>query len=435
MVATVRELRSTSTTVDYYAADGYYAKDDPEHRRASFWHGETALAVGLRGHVKPEEFESVLSGHVPRADVRLGRKRDDEHVHRPGWDITLSAPKSVSLEALVRGDRRVIRAHDQAVYETLDWIEKELLETRGWDPATQERPRIAAHGMAVAGFRHLTSRDLDPQLHTHCILANMTRNGAGDWRSVEPTMLRRNEKLIGAYYRNELASRLVGLGIALAPRLIGRVPGFELAGYDRDHLDAFSGRRREILRFLDERNLPHTAAATQMAALYTRRRKTEAGLAELVPAWRERAVSLGLQCEPAALRPRRPIDPETGKKFPMPKAVIVKHPKNEIRRRQRAPALPGIPMPVKPTRSKGAIRHRPGLAPVRLLGTPERSLVDVVARAVAHMEERRTVIPRGEIRAIALGHAPGRYRLGGNRRDDRAALPGGRIGRNKIPRS
>ena len=126
MVATIRELRSTSTTVDYYAADGYYAKDDPEHRRASFWHGEMALAVGLRGHVKPAKFESVLSGHVPGADVRLGRKRDGEHVHRPGWDITLSAPKSVSLEALVRGDRRVIRAHDQAVYETLDWIEKEL---------------------------------------------------------------------------------------------------------------------------------------------------------------------------------------------------------------------------------------------------------------------------------------------------------------------
>ena len=94
--------------------------------------------------------------------------------------------------------------------------------------------------MAVAGFRHLTSRDLDPQLHTHCILANMTRNGAGDWRSVEPTMLRRNEKLIGAYYRNELASRLVGLGIALAPRLIGRVPGFELAGYDRNHFSTNS---------------------------------------------------------------------------------------------------------------------------------------------------------------------------------------------------
>ena len=412
MVATVTELRSTSAAVDYYEKDGYYAKNDPEHRRASFWHGEAASAVGLRGHVHPKRFESLLSGHVPGVDVRLGRKRDGEHVHRPGWDITLSAPKSVSLEALVRGDRRVIRAHDQAVYETLDWIEKELLETRGWDPETRKRPRVAGQGMAVAGFRHLTSRDLDPQLHTHCILANMTRIGSGGWRSVEPTLIRRNAKLIGAYYRNELASQLVGLGFAVAPRLIGRVPGFELAGYGQDFLDAFSGRRREILRFLEERNLPYTAAATQMAALHTRRRKTEAGLAELVPAWRERAVSLGLQCEPAALHPPRPTDPQTGRIVPMPRVVTVEHPANEIRRRNRAPALPGIPTLIKPSRSKAAIRHRPGHAPVRLLKTPERSLVDVVSRAIAHMEERRTVIPRGEIRAVALGHAPGRYRLG-----------------------
>ena len=309
MVATVTELRSTSAAVDYYEKDGYYAKNDPEHRRASFWHGEAASAAGLRGHVHPKRFESVLSGQVPGADVRLGRKRDGEHVHRPGWDITLSAPKSVSLEALVRGDRRVIRAHDQAVYETLDWVENELLETRGWDPETQKRPRIAAHGMAVAGFRHLTSRDLDPQLHTHCILANMTRIGSGAWRSLEPTLIRRNAKLIGAYYRNELASRLVGLGFAVAPRLIGRVPGFELAGYGQDFLDAFSGRRREILRFLEERNLPYTAATTQMAALHTRRRKTEAGLAELVPEWRERgrkpraAMRTGSASPAASCRP------------------------------------------------------------------------------------------------------------------------------------
>ncbi len=415
MVATVTELRSTSAAVDYYEKDGYYAKNDPEHRRASFWHGEAALASDLRGHVHPKRFESVLSGHVPGTDVRLGRKRDGEHVHRPGWDITLSAPKSVSLEALVRGDRRVIRAHDQAVYETLDWIEKELLETRGWDPETRKRPRIAGQGMAVAGFRHLTSRDLDPQLHTHCILANMTRIGSGAWRSVEPTLIRRNAKLIGAYYRNELASRLVGLGFAVAPKLIGRVPGFELAGYGQDFLDAFSGRRREIVRFLKERNLPYSAATTQMAALHTRRRKTEAGLAELVPAWRERAVSLGLQCEPAALRPPRPTDPQTGKVVPMPRVATVEHSKNEICRRKRAPALPGIPTPPsrsKASRLKAAIRHRLGLAPLRLLNTPERSLVDVVSRAIAHMEERRTVIPRGEIRAVALGHAPGRYRLG-----------------------
>ena len=127
--------------------------------------------------------------------------RDGEHQHRPGLDITLSAPKSVSLEGLVFGERRVVRAHDEAVRETLDWIEADLLQTRGYDPATGRRPRERAHGMVAALFRHLKSRNQDPQLHTHCVVANMTRNAEGEWRSLEATKVRRSEKLIGAYYR------------------------------------------------------------------------------------------------------------------------------------------------------------------------------------------------------------------------------------------
>ena len=161
--------------VSYYERDAFYARNDPEHRQASFWHGDAAQALGLRAHVRPSRFASVLSGYVPGTDLRLGRMREGQHEHRPGWDITLSAPKSVSLGALVMGDRRVIRAHDEAVRVTLDWVEAELLETRGWDPATRRRPRVKAKGMVVAGFRHLASRDQDPQLHTHCVLANMTR--------------------------------------------------------------------------------------------------------------------------------------------------------------------------------------------------------------------------------------------------------------------
>ena len=158
MVATVRALKSSAAAVSYYEKDGYYAKDDPEHRDASFWHGGAAKDLGLKGHVLPGEFEDVLAGWVPGTEIRLGRMREGEHDHRPGLDITLSAPKSVSLEALVVGDRRVIRAHDDAVRATLDWIETDLLQTRGFDPMTRQRPRVAAHGMAVAGFRHLTSR-------------------------------------------------------------------------------------------------------------------------------------------------------------------------------------------------------------------------------------------------------------------------------------
>ena len=165
--------------VSYYERDGYYAKNDPEHRQASFWYGDAAKALGLKAHVRPSRFTSVLSGYVPGTDLRLGRMREGEHEHRPGWDITLSAPKFVSLEALVMGDRRAIRAHDEAVRATLDFVEAELLETRGWDPATRRRPRVRVNGMVVAGFRHLASRDQDPQLHTHCVLANMTRTASG----------------------------------------------------------------------------------------------------------------------------------------------------------------------------------------------------------------------------------------------------------------
>ena len=405
MVATVVELRSSALAVSYYEKDGYYAKDSPEHRDASFWAGAAARALGLRAHVLPREFEDVLTGWVPGTELRLGRMREGEHDHRPGWDITFSAPKSVSLEALVTGDRRVIRAHDDAVRATLAWIESELLETRGWDPAARRRPRVKADGMVVAGFRHLTSRDQDPQLHTHCVLANMTRNAAGDWRSVEPTRIRRSVRLIGAYYRNELARRLQALGMAVTPTLVGRVPGFELAGYGRSFLDAFSGRRREILAHLERLGLPYTPTLAQTAALHTRRRKKDTGLAELVPAWRARARALGLTRDKAALRPARPLDPDTGKPVPLPEVPPPDLPAKALRSLRRAPKLP--PLPPNPR-----MGHAPAAGTGGALSAePETGVLEAVARAVAHVAERRTTLSEAEIRAVALGHAPGRYGL------------------------
>ena len=411
MVATVVELRSSAMAVTYYERDGYYAKNDAEHRHASFWYGDAAKALGLKAHVRPSRFTSVLSGYVPGTDLRLGRMREGEHEHRPGWDITLSAPKSVSLEALVMGDRRVIRAHDEAVRATLGFVEGELLQTRGWDPATRRRPRVKAEGMVVAGFRHLASRDQDPQLHTHCVLANMTRAASGEWRSVEPTRIRRSQKLIGAYYRNELAQRLQALGMAVSPTLVGRVPGFELAGYERSFLDAFSGRRREILAYLERQDLSYTAKHTQMAALHTRRRKEDRTLADLVPEWRARAQALGLVREKEALRPPRPLDPVTGERAGVPHVPPPDLPANEIRSQKRAPALPRLP---RDGVAELAGTHPTGArspAPAELSQEPERGVLEAVARAVAHVGERRTAIPEAEIRAVALGHAPGRYTL------------------------
>ena len=219
MVATVRNLTSSSATSEYFRQDGgYYLADgedaadlrakQAEHRNASAWHGMGAVALGLHPGkaVGARAFEKLLQGHVIGTRLRLGRLRDGQHEHRPGFDITFSAPKSVSLAALLpteehpHGDRAVRRAHDAAVRETLDWIEGTLLETRGWDPATRKRPRVKAPRMVAALFRHVASRNLDPQLHTHAVIANMTRDGDGRWKSVEPTLLHRNARLIGAYY-------------------------------------------------------------------------------------------------------------------------------------------------------------------------------------------------------------------------------------------
>ena len=411
MAATVVVVRSSAKAVIYYERDGYYLKNDPEHRQASFWHGEAAQALGLRAHVHPSRFEAVLSGYVPGTDLRLGRMREGQHEHRPGWDITLSAPKSVSLEALVMGDRRVIRAHDEAVRATLDFVEAELLQTRGWDPATRRRPRVSANGMVVAGFRHLASRDQDPQLHTHCVLANMTRTASGEWRSVEPTKIRRSQKLIGAYYRNELARRLQALGMAVAPRMVGPVPGFELAGYERSFIDAFSGRRRAILEYLEQKELPYTAENTQMAALHTRRRKEDRTLADLVPEWRARAQALGLVRERMALRPPRPLDPLTGEQVRVPRVPAPDLPPNEIRSQKRAPALPKLPRDGVAEGAEARLTGAGFRAPAELSLKPERGVLEAVARAVAHVAERRTAVPEAEIRAVALGHAPGRYTL------------------------
>ncbi len=376
MVASLSEVGSTATTVAYFAREGYYAKDDRRHYLASFWHGGAARALGLPKHVSSRLFEKILTGHVPGTEIRLGRARDGEHQHRPGLDLTLSAPKSVSLEALLFGDRRVVTAHDRAVRATLDWVESNLLQTRGYDPATGRRPRVAADGLVAATFRHLTSRDQDPQLHTHCILANMTRNRAGEWRSMEPTEIRRSVKLIGAYYRQELASRLIGMGFAIETTMIGGVPGFEIAGYPRALLDEFSSRRREILSWLKKHGLPFSAALTQQAALITRERKVERDLDELRAEWTARAGALGVSRDESLARPG------TGRR------------KKSSKRTARKAGRPYV-------RTAAELAADP----------PGPSVREIVWRAVEHLSERASVFRESDVRAMALSHAPGRYGL------------------------
>ena len=144
----------------------------------------------------------------------------------------------MSLAALVGGDARVVDAHDRAVRRTLDWVEANAAETRMKDPATGRMVRALGQRMVAATFRHDTSRSLDPQLHTHAVVANMLQGADGKWRTMANERLYAAKMLLGALYRAELARGLARLGYRIEKtHADGR---FEIAGVSREVVEAFS---------------------------------------------------------------------------------------------------------------------------------------------------------------------------------------------------
>ena len=132
----------------------------------------------------------------PERNERLGYKE------RAGLDCTFSAPKSVSILALVAGDKRLEEAHREAVLRTLAIIERDYAMTRATRQG--EVQVVNTKNLVVGQFHHDTSRELDPHLHTHCVLLNMTEHN-GRWYSLRNDDIHANKKLLGMIYQNELA--------------------------------------------------------------------------------------------------------------------------------------------------------------------------------------------------------------------------------------
>ncbi len=303
MVASIGAVAAPAQCAAYFERDDYYGKDDPAHREASAWRGRGAADLGLTGPVDPDTLRSVLEGVVPDGSGRRLGKRGKDGVshHRPGRDLTLSAPKSVSLLAYLGGDARAIWAHEVAVSRTLDWVEKNVAETRMSEPGTGRMVRVGDQKSVVATFRHDTSRNLDPLLHTHAVIANMVRGADGKWRTMSNEKLYAQKMLIGALYRTELARGLEGFGYRVEKtHADGR---FEVAGVPRDVIEAFSTRRAEIEKAMAERGLGATAEnqrAAQRVALMTRDPKREADKATLMASWEKQAKEMSFDA--AALK-------------------------------------------------------------------------------------------------------------------------------------
>ena len=383
MVVSIGAISSAVQGVSYFERDGYYTKGDPEHLNASAWAGKGAEALGLRGTVDPDVFREVLEGAVPDGSGRrLGRQEKDGAItHRPGRDLTFSAPKSVSLAALLGNDAAVAAAHDEAVRRTLAWLEATTVQTRMKDADTGLLVHAGGQKMVAATFRHEVSRNLDPQLHTHAVVANMLQGDDGKWRTMSNETLYRRQKLIGMVYRSELARELEAAGYGIEKtHADGR---FEIAGVPRGVIDAFSTRRAEIEAAMEARGLgdpgsnPHLA---ERAALMTRAHKRDVDRDALRGTWREQAASLG---------------------FPADRII------DEARERRELSAE-------SPDRAAGADREQ-GAAGSRNAergrdaGIPHDA--DPASRAlswaIAHLSERDAVFARSDLMAATLAWKPG----------------------------
>ena len=263
----------------------------------SQWFGKGAESLGLQGKVEMQDFFEALNGRF--AGQELGRlvknpaTGEPEREHRPGTDLTFSAPKSVSILAEVYGSGEVRRAHEQAVEAALGYVEREFSFTRKMENGELTTERTG--NLTVALFRHNTSRDLDPQTHTHAIVMNATKREDGQWRSLTNDEIFKAQRVIGAVYNATLAEKLQDLGYEL--RRIDDRGNFEIAGITREQIEHFSQRRAGMEAAMAERGIDiHTAtsAEKEAVALATRARKTDVDHEELIADWKGRAAAVGI---------------------------------------------------------------------------------------------------------------------------------------------
>ena len=290
---TLHPIASPAQAVSYYEADDYYAAEGQD-RCPSAWYGSAAEGAGLIGEVDREVFRGVLEGRLPGGAALAGGQHGDR---RPGWDCTFSAPKSVSLQALVGGDDRLVDAHEAAVCDALSYLERELVgyrETHGG-----EAVHVPSNRAVAALFRHEVSRGLDPQLHTHAVLVNAVQRADGDWRCLDARQLYAEQMTVGAVYRASLAGRARELGYEI--RVEHSDGRFELAHITRAQVEAFSTRRADIEDALRQRGREVEDASPrerELAALLTREVKGDFDRAALLREWEERARSAGVSFEP-----------------------------------------------------------------------------------------------------------------------------------------
>lgn len=247
------------------------------------WYGRGSDALNLSGTVEATQLYNLFDGLSPDGSKELVQIQQHfgKQEHRPGWDLTFSAPKSVSVlwsQCSDENRSRVQAAHLTAVKAALDYLQDSAALSRRGKGGNE----LETSGLVVACFEHSTSRALDPQLHTHALVMNIGVGPDGRTRTISSLSLFQSKMAAGAIYRAELAALLQrDLGIEVERRR----SWFEVVGVPQGLIEDFSKRREAIQEELRKRGLS-SAEAAAVAAIQTREAKELFSRLELFDGWR-----------------------------------------------------------------------------------------------------------------------------------------------------
>ncbi|WP_210467122.1 MobF family relaxase, partial [Vibrio crassostreae] len=295
-----QDLNQSTLSLEQDNNDNYYLKEKSAEPN-SFWHGKLAEEAGLLGKpVDQKTLESVLSGHL--GDETIKGKRDD---HKSGFDLTFSAPKRLSTLALVGGDTRLIDAHTNAVKFALSQLEKDAAQNVSINK-DGVREFSNTENMAFAVILHKTSRENDPQIHSHSLAANMTRDQEGVLRTLASSIKQKGgaingtgeriynfQKYYGILYQSQLAKEAQELGYTT--RGVGNGQ-FDVEGVPQVLIDTFSTRTQQINQQALDFGVD-SRAAKDVANLDTRKPKTYESDSALNAKWQQQTKAAGFNPE------------------------------------------------------------------------------------------------------------------------------------------
>jgi conjugative relaxase-like TrwC/TraI family protein len=272
-------IRAMSNGAGYSARhlqhSDYYAEGE---RVTGQWQGRGAEMLGLAGEVQSEQFEALRQGVDPQSGEFLRQRHSADRTAADGttqsrarnlYDFTISAPKSVSIMAQPGGDARLVEAHKKAVGETLTELEHRAASRVRRDQANDNR---TTGNLVLSVYHHDTSRELDPQLHTHAVAANLTYDGAeGRWKALQASDIYEQRAYLTEVYRNALAREVRSLGYEIEDRrsFKGKNLGFEIKGVSNELLEKYSQRSeqrdRAIAEFVESKG--HQPSDNEIAVL------------------------------------------------------------------------------------------------------------------------------------------------------------------------